>query len=232
MFDLIKGFLAGLTFYQSRVLKGMFREGVKLLGVFSVAIWGSLFFEELLLVLNWYLTEATKWSEGDKTGYSFNKLQRNVFLPNEGQGHHQVRRVWASGAETWVQNEAPCCQNSVTLWHSSNLHELYFPNLCQRGWYLPCGFLEHRDQGRTHNGPGAGQEPAQRQQSVRRGSSSSPCFPVISKSLCDGATWTRPGLVLGRLFALPALAGSRGGGVKTLQHLIMKAKSLFMFETT
>lgn len=38
MFDLIKGFLAGLTFYQSRVLKGMFREGVKLLGVFSVAI--------------------------------------------------------------------------------------------------------------------------------------------------------------------------------------------------
>lgn len=91
MFDLIKGFLAGLTFYQSRVLKGMFREGVKLLGVFSVAIWGSLFFEELLLVLNWYLTEAMKRSEGDKTGYSFNKLQRKVFPSNERQGHHQVR---------------------------------------------------------------------------------------------------------------------------------------------
>lgn len=161
-----------------------------------------------------------------------NYKERSFHLTS-ARGIIRSESVSSWGRETRVQSEAPCCQNSVTLWHSRNLYELYFPNLCQRGWYLPCGFLEHRDQGRTHNnGPGAGQEPAQRQQSVGSGSSSSPCFPAISKSLCDGATWTRPGLVLGRLFALPALAGSHGGGVKTLQHLIMKAKSLFMFETT
>lgn len=75
-------------------------------------------------------------------------------VPGASSGQENVSS-W--GRDTWVQSVAPC-PNSVTLQHSLNSDELYFPNLCQWDEELPWGIL--RTQGSGEDMPQRSRSPS------------------------------------------------------------------------
>lgn len=96
----------------------------------------------------------------------------------------------------------------------------------EQGWYFPCSILTACQVRTPHTGLAADLEPAECGQPLQPHLDSPP-----SPSL-TGYAFTCSGRLLGGFSPLPAQTDSRCGVRNLHQHLMMKAKSLFMFETT